>query len=333
MKVNPQTDELLSAFLDGELSPRQQTEVQRMAAHDPDMAQRLQQLRGCRTLINVLPRADAPADLLEQVKLSLERRSLLEEHSVLTSTRAGVRHLRMRRFLAAAAMIALVGVLGLVIYQIVSPVRVAQTPVVAVAPVDESLSPAPIVKIAAGAPFSGRLELATASLDQVYKAIRMNAEDNELSCFGPEDPAGSRVVCRLVGSPEKLEAFLTGLNGMSPYFGTARLLVETDRFAQPVIVDSVTLPQVAGLVNQNSAESRVQAARNMAVLNQFAREIPGREIQVATSRKLNNAASELVGTLKPLLAQGRTRPNGSTPPEEGEVQVKASLTIVLRSAP
>ena len=34
MKANPQIDELLCSFIDGELSLRQQTEVQRLVARD-----------------------------------------------------------------------------------------------------------------------------------------------------------------------------------------------------------------------------------------------------------------------------------------------------------
>ena len=79
MKPNPNLDELLSSFMDGELSPRQRTEVQRMATHDPQVARRLQQLQNCRSLFCSLPVAKAPSDLLEQIKISLERHSLLQE--------------------------------------------------------------------------------------------------------------------------------------------------------------------------------------------------------------------------------------------------------------
>jgi hypothetical protein len=326
MKVNPQADELLSAFLDGELSPRQQTEVHRMAAHDPDMAQRLQQLRGCRTLINVLPRAEAPADMIEQINQSLERRSLLDERSILTSTHAGVRTLKMRRFLAAAAMIALVGVLGVVVYQIVSPVPSGPSSNW----VASSETPVPVVQLAAESPFSGRLELSTASLTQAANLISASALDNNLGNYVKEDPSGTRMICRIVGSREKLEAFLTDLSAAGQNFKSARLIVETDRFADSVIVDSVTLPQVAGILNRNTTEGRVQAAKDTAMLNRFAREMPGREIQVATSQNLDNAFSELSAPLKPRLAQGKKDSDVTTPLKEEE-QVKASLTIVLLS--
>ena len=54
MKSNSNIDELLCSFIDGELPPRQKTEVQRMAARDPQVSQRLRQLQNCKHLISVL---------------------------------------------------------------------------------------------------------------------------------------------------------------------------------------------------------------------------------------------------------------------------------------
>jgi hypothetical protein len=303
-----------------------------MAAHDPDMAQRLHQLRNGRTLINVLPRAEAPADLLEQVKLSLERRSLLEERSILTSTRAGVRHLRMRRFLAAAAMIALVGVLAFVVFQIVEPAPPGRSTNWTAAPTSETPSPAPVLRVAANLPFSGRLELSTPFLNQAASSISTSAENNGLSYFSQSNSSGTRVVCRIVGSRERLDGLLADLNAMGPNFKAARLLVETDRFANPIAVDAATFPQVADILNQNTLQTRMQAAKDIAILNRFARQMPGREIQAATSQKLDGAISELSSIPWPKLAsQDRKYPTMVTP-LEGETQVKASLTIVLLSA-
>ena len=45
MKENPNMDELLNSFIDGELPARQQTEVQRLIAHDEKIAQRVRQLQ------------------------------------------------------------------------------------------------------------------------------------------------------------------------------------------------------------------------------------------------------------------------------------------------
>ena len=79
MKANPNIDELLCSFIDGELPLRQQTEIQRLMAKDPEVARRLRQLQNTRALVGALPRAEAPAEMLDQIKFTLERRSLLDE--------------------------------------------------------------------------------------------------------------------------------------------------------------------------------------------------------------------------------------------------------------
>ncbi len=76
MKANPEIDELLNSFIDGELPPRQQTEVQRLIAHDPQVGQRLRQLQKCKMLLASLPFAEAPAGMLENIKAALEREAL-----------------------------------------------------------------------------------------------------------------------------------------------------------------------------------------------------------------------------------------------------------------
>ena len=93
-----------------------------MTAHDPAVARRLRQLQDCRTLFCSLPPAEAPGDMLEQIRQSLEPKTLLQEQPVVTRRTTGVIHLVFRKFVAAAAMIALLAVLGAVVYQVVAPV-------------------------------------------------------------------------------------------------------------------------------------------------------------------------------------------------------------------
>ena len=122
MKADPKIDELLCSLVDGELPARQQTELQRLAARDPEIGRRLRQLQNCRALMSALPRSEAPAEMFEQIKVAVERKTLLEEQPASGASMAGVIHLIARRLMAAAAMIALLGVLGYVVYQIVAPV-------------------------------------------------------------------------------------------------------------------------------------------------------------------------------------------------------------------
>ena len=121
MKEDPNIDELLNSFLDGELPQRQHTEVQRMLAHDEHIAERLRRLEKCRILVSSLPSAEAPAGLLDGIKTSLERRSLSARQPVSFKRSEGARHLLARRLAAVAAMVGLLAVLGAVIISILAP--------------------------------------------------------------------------------------------------------------------------------------------------------------------------------------------------------------------
>ncbi|MCP4592132.1 MAG: hypothetical protein GY842_15465 [bacterium] len=79
----PSTDpeklgEQLSAYLDGELSPLETAEVERILAADPQAAALLESLRRTADTVKSLPRRPAPADLLDDLAARIERDQLLE---------------------------------------------------------------------------------------------------------------------------------------------------------------------------------------------------------------------------------------------------------------
>lgn len=200
-RENPDIEELLNSFIDGELTEREKTEVQRLISHDAQVAQRLRELQTGKMLVSSLPRAEAPARILEQIKSSLETETILgrrdwnEEHS---DRRVGVRHLRVRKFLAAAAMVLLVAVLGGVIYTIV-------------APESHPISPVPAVAAVAAVAFDGRLELKTDALRTVYTFIDRAIEDNGLSDSISLENQGGKRVYSLTCSREDLNLLLADL--------------------------------------------------------------------------------------------------------------------------
>ncbi len=328
MKSNPNIDELLCSFIDGELPPRQKTEVQRMAARDPEVAQRLRQLQNCKTLVSVVPRAEAPGDMVEQIRLSLERRTLLGERPVSSNGRAGRWHLRIRRLTAAAAMIALLGGLGLVVYQIVAPVSPAGVPgTVAnsddVAPPPVSTTPPPVV-VASGPGFSGRLELRTVAAAQAHSVISQAIKENGLSEMADFGSAGSTRTYHIACSREGLERLVADLGAVWQNSESAALIVETGRFNDSVTVEPITLQQTARIVSQDSAEASVAVAKEIAILDRFAQEMPGQNLVAA-------ADEELAGTvIVPAIPKPKFTSDVATdaaPAEEGTV--KATLTIVL----
>jgi len=330
MKPNPNLDELLSSFMDGELSPRQRTEVQRMAAHDPAVARRLRQLQNCRTLFCSLPPAEAPGDMLEQIKQSLERKTLLQEHPVSPRRAAGVVQLAFRKLVAAAAMIALVAVLGAVIYQIVSPVpdtgsRPFATAIDSPRTLPEDGGPAPAI-VVADAGFSGRLELRTAAFGSTDAFVRREIKTCGLASLAEAGMADDQRVYRVAGSREGVNRLIASLGGVWQDFDSASLRVDPlQGTADPVIIESVTPDQVAAVVARNSAEASFETAATYAVMNRLMRSVPGGELKLIHEDSAGLLAMDAIPMPK---LTGPEEPGKAThTPAQGMAQ--ASLTIVL----
>ena len=70
----PDMNEMLNAYMDGELEPRQAVEFKRLVENTPDLRTRLTQLQAIRGLVQNLPQEDAPEELAGQVHAMLERK-------------------------------------------------------------------------------------------------------------------------------------------------------------------------------------------------------------------------------------------------------------------
>ncbi|MHC4423222.1 MAG: anti-sigma factor family protein [Planctomycetota bacterium] len=225
MKESPNIDELLNCFIDGELTERHRTEIQRLISHDAQVAGRLRELQKCKALVSSLPRAEAPADMVERVEASLERMSLLGRESSGFDERKGARHLLVRKVLAAAAMIGLVAVLTTLVYTIVVPENV----------------PPPVA-------FEGRLELKTGNLVAVDAVITRAIENSDiLRQRSPRGRPGKKVYA-LTCSPEALGLLLADLEKVWKGFDSATLYVETKTRGEPVVVSDVSTEQIVDLV-------------------------------------------------------------------------------------
>lgn len=207
---NPNIEELLNSYIDGELTEREHTEVQRLISHDAQVAQRLRELQTSKMLVSSLPRAEAPARILDGVKASLETEILSGERAwneELSGGRVGVRHLMVRKFLAAAAMVGLVAILGGVVYTIVAP---------------ESPNNPP-VEVA----FDGRLELKTDAFSTVNTFIDRAIEDKGLSnSISVENQSGKRVYSLTCGQ-EDLNLLLASLTDVWESCNSTTLFVDT----------------------------------------------------------------------------------------------------------
>ncbi len=128
-------DSLIHGFLDGQLNERQQTELKRLAQHNPFIRKDLHALFRQKELLGFLPIEKAPNGLKEEVLARLERRLILSMESPRPSVRTGRFVLLVRWVSAAAAMVMLpLAILGLLVLQIVKPPEPKTVPVALTAP-------------------------------------------------------------------------------------------------------------------------------------------------------------------------------------------------------
>ncbi len=299
MKEIPSMDELLNSFIDGELAPRQHTEVQRLLAHDDKITQRLQELQQCKMFLSSLPAAEAPPQILENVKASLARRTLLGEEPSAYDEQIGARHLLGRKVFASAAMFGLVAILAAVVYSIVAP-TIPQAPIAAerpnIPPRIDLAEPAPAAIVAAL--FSGRLELRTSTLPAVVGFINRAIEENIPSDeWIASDRSDVREPHTLICSSESFNLLLARLDDIWDKLDSATLFVDTEVFGRKVVVEAVTAEQIAGIVNQDDSTKRIEVARDFAVLNNVAENLPGKRILAA----IDNTTVDLIIPPKPVI--------------------------------
>ena len=252
---NPNIEELLNSYIDGELTEREHTEVQRMISHDAQVAQQLRELQTSKMLVSSLPRAEAPARILDGVKASLETEVLSGEgawNDEPSGGRVGVRHLMVRKFLAAAAMVGLVAILGGVIYSIVAP---------------ESHN---IPTVPDAVAFDGRLELKTDVLSTVNTFIDRAIEDKGLSDSISVESQGNKRVYSITCSREDLNVLLADLTNIWEKCDSTTLFVDTKTQGEQkfddvsteriiTIVDDLIIPVKPDLTSNDNKEEEAPA--------------------------------------------------------------------------
>ena len=337
-KEDENIDELLNGYIDGELTARGKTEVERLIKHDMQISERLEELQRTRDLVGCLPVAEAPVWLAAQIKASLEGRALVSERPSRIAEVAGARHLLVRRFAAAAAMIGLVAVLAGLVYTIVAPEGdrgssialedwkqpVEKVETGAVLPGVVATSEVPIVQPRlAATEFNWKLKLKTGALVAVDASIRRAFEDNGLLEKVDSSSRRNEHVYRLSCSKEALRSLLADLGAVWSRFDSARLFVGTDQFGGQVVVEGVDTEQIAQIVNQDSVEKGIEVARDFATLNSMAELLPGRGVLSA----IDDTKPDLLTIPKPVLTSSeKTMSKGKGGGQEVE---DVHLTIVV----
>ncbi len=108
-----QLEEQLSAYVDGELTPEQRSQVEAALESSPEARERLEELRQVSRFVGQLPRGEAPEDLQEVLFARLEREQLFDSAETPTlapATPPGA--LSFGRLIGAAAVILLAVLTG-----------------------------------------------------------------------------------------------------------------------------------------------------------------------------------------------------------------------------
>lgn len=303
-------DELLNSYIDGELTTDKQTEVEDLIARDAEIAQRLRQLQKCKTWLGALPRAEAPPKVLEGIKASLAEATLQNEKTI-PAGGMQKKSPRVRRVLAAAAMIGLAAVLTTVMRTIIAP----QTP-----------SDSGETKIMAPREFSGRLELKTSDLVAVSASVNKAIESiHHSEAINPARRQDRRIYT-LSCNKEEVMLLLADLEPMWPVLDSATLSVNTAVFGEPVVVETVTTEQVATIIEQDHPGKRIEIARDFAALNNMASLLPDRAIANAIEGQ-NEDLIHPWRAPRPLLTKSEG-PARRTPSQSQDKE-KVHLTIVV----
>jgi anti-sigma-K factor RskA len=323
-----QIDELLSAYMDGELGARQVTEVERLIARDERVAERLEALSRCRELVGGLPPSEPPAELMAGVRASLERRHLLTSvEAVPVEDNRGRRSLFVRKVVSLAAMLALVAVLGGVIYNIVKPAEVERGGEFVAR--DEGVSVTVARSEDVAEPTDGRLALAEPRSNEyslelelvsgnpkavssvVSKAIRGWREARE-------GQAGAGRQWTVYCSRGELKELMAEMEQVWDRLDESKLLVEGAEGTEPVTVKDVRPEQVVAIAEQQTSEQVLRVAKDYSVVNEMASAIPGRELVAAT-----RGEQEIIRIPKPVLTSSErvgVREGGE--PGAGEIRLR-----------
>jgi hypothetical protein len=315
-------DELLNCYVDGEASDRQATEVKRMILHDRKVADRVRELQRQRQLLAALPVESAPAELAESVKTMLERRTLLKAASSNSHHVVGSMHLFARKLIAAAAMLALLGGLGIIVYMVIGSGDIGRQDNIRIVANDDTREKAvtPGAKPVVPAMAAVELILKTSSPGGLNSVIAKTIDSRGFWACVTVNRQPSRTTYAVSCGKEDVAKILNELSGVWDKVEDKSLCI-TAAGEETVTVASVTTDQVTAVMTAPDLPSRVASAKVFAKTN-----AEGPEAAVVSNT--NDSGSDLK-IPKPAL----TSPDfdkAATASVEGRAD-KVSLTITVVS--
>ncbi len=323
-------EELLSNYIDDELTDRDRNEVKRLIAHDVDIKRKFEQLREIKMLLNLAPTSQAPDYIFENVKSQIERKVLLGDyqHSHQKQAETGRKHLVLRRILTTAAMLVLVAALAWVIMDIMVPTSDNAVPVATnrLKAEKKVLYEKPAFAnyaVERTIPFYAKLELTTtkaATIDKFISKIILNTDMFDMITSVDRQ---SNTIRYSISCPRPDVTRL--LMHMAPAWNqceNVQLSVPGEAVDSFITIDNLSTSQAMAIFDVDQPQRRSETVKEMAVLN--------RMIQSSEYRKLFAFDKGTAGTLfspsKPVLTTARRT---GTPMPRSQTAEIVNLTIIV----
>lgn len=322
-------EELLSNYIDDELTERERNEVKRLIGHDADVRRKFEQLRKIKVLLNLAPVSLPPDNILENVKNQIERQVLLGDYSLHKRPDAGRKHLILRRALTAAAVLVLVAALAWVIMDILIPRSEPAAPVAMNRKVEtkrEVLYEKPVfadTPVKRTLPFYAKLELTTTKLQTVDAFIsKMILSSDMFDMITSVDRRADTTSYSINCSRQDVTALLAQIAPAWAQCQNVQLSIAGETVDSLVTIDNVSIDQTIDVFSIAQPQKRRKIVKEMAHLNQMTQ--PS-QYQKAIAQN-TNTTSNLLRPTQPVLTTAR-RP--STPPKKSKTTDPVNLTIIV----
>ncbi|MBM4103299.1 MAG: hypothetical protein FJ263_04500 [Planctomycetes bacterium] len=255
-------NELISGYIDGQLTPRQITELKRLLAHDSQCQQELEAMERQQRLLQSLPVESAPAGLTQEIQSALERQFILGG-SVRHSDTVGKWGLRLRKAAAAAAMILLpLLALSAVVYTILQPTEQApNTSSEPVAAIEKGASASPELLFSAVLQFQTNQPIA--ANDFIEKKIHTLGLMNFTTPARQSDRTSYKIVC----SRKYVEGLVGELADLWSHSEKASYALLDTSTKQPVCVDGIDAQQALAMIRLADISTAAKLAQNISEQN------------------------------------------------------------------
>jgi hypothetical protein len=320
-------EELLSGYVDGELSERKYTELKRLMEHDPELAVKFSELKRQKHLLNAMPIETAPEGLLDAVIASQERKFILNEYSAASGEADGIKHLMFSRAMTAAVILVLFGGLGGLIYTIMAPAQKPDFQNIASSNNDDPeiefipgtmLTPErTVASVAANTPpFSASLDLKTEQSIAMNSYIMKAIYNHDLNDFIdlPEN-AGTSSTIQITCGIDSIVALLNDLQTEWDKCKEANLSVFDHALAKEIVIEKISPQQLMRVFTENKYYTRMQIAKDYADFNR---------LHPFGTGRLASGDGVTGGAVKPLLVDSRLNKENRL---EGGEKISLKITV------